>query len=199
MKQIFIFTLLAFGAVTANANGLSVLNSTAITFSGYNGQPADYTGARNSGVTGEIWADTAGSIEAVYLGQESSDVNRFRFQLFNTLNESDPVGSSINRNIGAGLINFSFRDTTTNTNFANGSSFSFAILNGILNPSVGHTNYGPFDYLVGLNDNGSNDGDFDDMVIGLRYTPNAVPVPAALPLFASALGLFGLGARRKNL
>ncbi len=199
MKNTVLFALLAMSAMTANANGLSIANSTAITFSGYDGQPAVYTGARSSGFTGEVWADVAGTLEAVYLGQESANVNRFRFQLGNAIDESDSIGTSIFRTTGAGLIDFRFRDLTTNTSFINGSSLSFAILNGVLNPRRGATNYGPFDFLVGLNDNGSSDGDFDDMVIGLRYTPASVPVPAALPLFASALGLLGFGAARRRL
>jgi hypothetical protein len=49
-----------------------------------------------------------------------------------------------------------------------------------------------FDFLVGYDDINS-DNDFDDYVIGVT----AVPVPAALPLLASALAAFGI-ARRKS-
>ena len=37
----------------------------------------------------------------------------------------------------------------------------------------------------------------DDFVVGLRFQPvSSVPVPAALPLMATAIGLFGLQRRR---
>lgn len=40
-------------------------------------------------------------------------------------------------------------------------------------------------------------GSFNGTLNGLTSAPSAVPVPAALPLMASALGLFGLSRRRK--
>ncbi|HEY0562213.1 MAG TPA: VPLPA-CTERM sorting domain-containing protein [Methylophilus sp.] len=48
--------------------------------------------------------------------------------------------------------------------------------------------------LVGVT--GQNDGQGNDQY--LINTPSAVPLPAALPLMASALGLFGLGAKRRK-
>ena len=60
-------------------------------------------------------------------------------------------------------------------------------------------NKGPFDYILGFNDRSRGDSDYDDFVVGLRFTPNAVPVPAAFPLMATALALFGFGASRRRL
>lgn len=42
-------------------------------------------------------------------------------------------------------------------------------------------------------------GKFSGTINGLTAAPSAVPVPAALPLMASALGLFGLSRRRQLL
>lgn len=42
-------------------------------------------------------------------------------------------------------------------------------------------------------------GAFNGTLNGLAAAPSAVPVPAALPLLASALGLFGISRRRKNM
>lgn len=42
-------------------------------------------------------------------------------------------------------------------------------------------------------------GTFNGTLNGLTAAPSAVPVPAALPLLASALGLFGISRRRKNM
>ena len=202
MKKLIVTTLLVLSSTAVNANSLSIIDSTAITFSGYNGQPALYTGARSAGFLGAISADFAGTITATYLGNESGDNNRFRFEVGNSLNEMDSIGSTINRNIAAGIVDFRFRDTTTGGVFVNGSpnlagaTLSYAILDGILNPARSYTNYGPFDFLIGFNDNGSGDTDYDDFVVGLRFAPSEVPIPASIPLMASAIGLFAFGKRR---
>lgn len=43
---------------------------------------------------------------------------------------------------------------------------------------------------------GGGDRDYDDMVVRMEVSP--VPVPAALPLLASALGGLGFFARRRQ-
>lgn len=71
-------------------------------------------------------------------------------------------------------------------------------MDGFITSNIAGTDYGPFDYILGLNDSSTNDYDFDDFVVGLRFQPvSSVPVPAALPLMASALGLFSLLRRRQ--
>ena len=55
----------------------------------------------------------------------------------------------------------------------------------------------PFDFLIGYNDT-APDADYDDYVVGVTAV-NAVRVPAALPLLASALGLFSVSRRKSKV
>ena len=87
--------------------------------------------------------------------------------------------------ISNSLLTFSFTDAA-GTTFNQGDS-SIAVLT---NPSA----FGLVDqFVLLLDDSYPNHSDFDDHAVGV----SAVPVPAALPLMASALGAFGI-ARRRN-
>lgn len=199
MKKLLLSAFLLMGSVSAEAAGLSILNAEAINFSGYDGEPVTYTGERNSGFTGTVNALFDGNLTAVYLGQESDHINRFRFEVGNRLNEWDDIGAAIYTEVDAGALRFRFVDTDgVNENFINGRTRSFAIMDGFISDNIAGTDYGPFDYILGLNDSNRLDGDYDDFVVGLRFQPvSSVPVPAALPLMATALGLFGLQRRRQ--
>lgn len=199
MKRLLLSVFMLMGSVNVQAAGLSILDAEAISFSGYDGEPVIYTGARNSGFTGTVNALLDGNLTAVYLGQESDHINRFRFEVLNSLNEWDDIGSAIYTEVDAGALKFRFVDTDgVNEVFRNGTSRSFAIMDGFIPSDITGTNYGQFDYILGLNDSSRLDGDFDDFVVGLRFQPvSSVPVPAALPLMATALGLFGLQRRRQ--
>jgi len=103
-------------------------------------------------------------------------------------------------------LSFSFHDDTNNTGVANGSNntansglpnmlFSYLqfISPGVWNLTSTATDW----FLLGFNDSGSPDEDHDDLMIVGNIT--AVPIPAALGLFAGGLGLMGfLGRRRKR-
>ncbi len=207
---------------TAQASGLSVANQSALInpFGNYDGQPLTVTGAETAGVYGNLFADVAGSITFTYLGQESGNKNRFRLDLgrstksFYDNNErsgTTPLGDTItDRTVARGLVDFRFVDTSprgddqivqngSNPNGRNGLSFAF--LGNVVEGNFVYdhdTTFGRFDYILGFNDLG-NDDDYDDLVVGVNFTPNAVPVPAALPLMASALALFGFGASRRRI
>lgn len=198
MKGLLLSVFMLMGSVNAQAVGLSILDAEAISFSGYSGEPVSYTGVRNSDFTGTVNALLDGNLTAVYLGQESGHLNLFQFEVFNSLNEWQAVGQSISTEVDAGELLFRFVDTSgSSETFENGVSRSFVIMDGFISGITG-TNYGPFDYILGLNDSSKSDGDYDDFVVGLRFQPvSEVPVPAALPLMATALGLFGLSRRRK--
>ena len=207
---------------TAQATGLSVANQSGLInpFVNYNGQPATITGAETAGVYGNLVANVAGTITFTYLGQESGNKNRFKLDLgssnqyFYDNNGSSgqtALGSSItDTTVAPGLVDFKFTDTSpwlfdqsvsngSNPNKFNGLSFAFlgSVVNGAFVFDT-TTTYGSFDYIIGLNDL-ANDDDYDDLVVGVKFTPSAVPVPAALPLMATALGLFGFGASRRRI
>ena len=199
MNKLLIVVFLLISNMNVQAEGLSILDAEAISLAGYDGEPVSYTGERSSGFTGTVNALFDGNLTAVYLGQESDHINRFRFEVLNNLNEWDDIGEAIFTEVDAGALKFRFVDTNgVNEIFRNGISRSFAIMDGFIPGNIAGTDYGPFDYILGLNDSSQNDGDYDDFVVGLRFQPvSSVPVPAALPLMATALGLFGLQRRRK--
>ncbi|MES2547062.1 MAG: hypothetical protein V4575_05100 [Pseudomonadota bacterium] len=197
MKKLIIVALLLTASVHVQASGLSILDAEAINFIDYDGEPVTYTGPRSNGFTGTVNALLDGNLSAVYLGQSSTHINRFRFEVLNALNEWDVIGEEISTVVDAGALQFRFVDSDgVMQNFVNGLSRSFVIMDGFIPGDIDGTDYGPFDYILGLNDSSTNDYDFDDFVVGLRFQPvSSVPVPAALPLMASALGLFGLQRR----
>ena len=201
MKKLTLSALLLIASASASATGLSVVGSAPIAvFTGYGGggfdDPVPQTGPRTSGVTGVVTALSAGNIRATYLGQESGHLNQFSF-IFDNLFEITPIGNSaFDSQATAGALSFKFIDTFTGTEYSNGS-VNIAIMSGAIPSSISGTDYGPFDYILGFNDF-FGDNDYDDFVVGLEFTPATVPVPAALPLLATALGLFGF-SRRKSI
>lgn len=188
----------------AQANILSVLGSSAISFSGYDGQPSTTTGNYSSGFLGAISANQPGTISFTYLGSESGYNNTFSF-LGNTLTESNAIGDvTAPVSIDAGALNFTFSDDQGGS-FTNGAAatptLGFAILDGNLAPTNG-INYGPFDYVLGFNDSSTGDADYDDFVVGVSFVAapiSAVPLPASLPLMALSLGLFTATAARRKV
>ena len=193
-----------FSAVgVAQAASLSILGSTSTMFSGYNGQPATFTGLYSSGFLGTIVANQTSLVTFTYLGAESGFNNSFSF-LGQTLNESNTVGTvTAPVTVNAGALNFTFSDSQGGS-FSNGGAVTptlgFAILDGNLAPTNG-TNFGPFDYVLGFNDSAAGAEDYDDFVVGVSVVAapiSAVPLPASLPLMALSLGLFtAVSSRRK--
>lgn len=200
MKKLALAVALAASFGSAQASGLYIDNASAVTFSGYNGQPASVTGVQTSGLWGALGAFGPGNkVKFTYLGQESGYWDKFKFSFTNStaqILESDPLGKSISTVVpnltAAGYLPFYFTDSHGGV-FHNGDAqtpvLGFAIMAGQTNK------YGKFDYLIGFNDSFNADADYDDFVIGV----SSVPLPAALPLMASGLGLLGFaGFRRKS-
>ena len=119
--------------------------------------------------------------------------------------------------VEAGFNNFFVNDMQVFSNKqGDNNSFSFTVLNsGVLDfqfvsqggfiDSNGSQNIAVIsnvvnfngDFLLLLDDSFVTHMDFDDHAIGVS-TVSAVPVPAALPLLASTLGVFGIMRRRNK-
>jgi len=188
-KALFIAGLLLGGGVaqaqlTVNAGG-------AKTFSGYDGQPAAVTGVLSEGVQGTLEALGAGTASFTYLGNESGNVNQFNFLVGGqVLNESSALGTTISGLVDPGAMSFSFTDLSTGGSFSNGDD-------AIVYVADRKTGYGTFSYIIGFNDNGSSDGDFDDYVVGVNITP-AVPEPSTYAMLLAGMGAMGFMMRRRR-
>ena len=145
---------------------------------------------------------TAGVLTATFLGFEALDTDTFTFNLGSgTLSNKGTVGDSISGNVGAGMLDFTFRDTFANTLIGNGQNLgdftSYAVLGSFAGAVfTPFTLGGTYDLIIGFNDGLRVDADYDDMVIGLRVT--AVPEPESYALMLAGLAAVGFIARRRQ-
>ncbi len=197
MKR-FALSLLLWSLVgVANAtSGLTIVNKTPIPrFAGYSGQPAFVTGLLSRGSFGALSAKEAGTFYATFLGQESSYVNKYSLSLNNALLETNSLGTTISKQVGPGIISFTFSDDKGGV-FSNGqtqtSVLGFAIIDGQTN------HYGSFDYILGFNDSFRSDADYDDFVVGVRFVAAPIPEPETLAMMLAGLGIVGFAARRRK-
>ena len=158
-------------------------------------------GIYTSGVSGTLRADASGFFNATYLGQVASFPNQYAnptMQMGGS-NMGVAVGTTLSHAVTAGTtVDFRFIDGGNGSTFANGATntavqgmiFLDAAIWNALHPT--DTQY---DFLIGYNDSADVNADYDDYVVGVV---NNVPVPAALPLMASALGLFGVSRRKSK-
>lgn len=113
---------------------------------------------------------------------------------FSAINQTQPqtgfaietAASSVNQggqNFNNGINSGTAELLTYTLTLASGNTFD-TVMNSLNSGAL----------LVGLT--GQDDGQGNDQY--LINTPSAVPLPAALPLMASALGLFGLSAKRRK-
>ena len=215
MKKLLVAVSLALAATSASATvvsgGLQIVgdSTTPITVSdaGWGPIAGIPEGSYTSAITGTMQSLRNGIFTATFLGQQATYANRYI-----GLNGGRVMRGIGNPVLGIGNTASVYAAAGTTVDFAfgqdnngNGILDQGAFANGMTNTAVRgigfflntfglkDANGYLFDFLVGYNDTAPVNQDFDDFVVGVRH----VPVPAALPLLASALGLFGL-SRRKN-
>ena len=201
MKKILVALGFTLAAMSAQAATLSLSNLGSVTFTTATSSATtaghDVITGATGGTFGLLSVDMDTIFRATFLGKEAGDVNFYVANGVNVANSANNVasaGDSFEFAVSAGAINFGFNDSSTGVTASNiGDSINkiaYIANNGnFIDAATGN----PYAFLIGFNDSGSLDGDYDDYVIGV----SAVPVPAALPLMASALGAFGI-ARRRN-
>lgn len=203
MKKLLLAVSFALSATVAQADVYTTTNGF-LSYS-YNPTPVIFTGTNNAvntqhGFNGQLSANSDAFFSVTFLGKEAGDTNSY---LSNgdivTGTGTDVITSGTTKyfTVAAGVIDFGF--TGTGGAVASNAGLNInriAYLTNDIN-AIDPTTGLPFEILIGFNDGGSLDGDFDDYVIGVNAT--AVPVPAALPLMASALGIFGIARRRKSV
>ncbi|MES2548046.1 MAG: VPLPA-CTERM sorting domain-containing protein [Pseudomonadota bacterium] len=197
MKKILIalgFTLAAMSAqsATLTAGDLSLeYNATAVDFTDAS---VDAPTAGNDvtfdtqGYNGQLSASADTVFRVTYLGKEAGNQNFYlQSGAFYFDTNTAVVGETYDFVISAGVIDFGFTGSggLTAENKVGGSNINniYYLLDSSSSGS----------FNIGFNDGGSLDLDADDLVVRV----SSVPVPAALPLLASALGAFGI-ARRRN-
>ena len=206
MKQLL--SALALAALASSAGAQ-------VTFSGGTDQPitgiynpTGTTSVQTNGMRNATITTTAGSLVATFLGFEALDTDTFTFTLASgtlTNKTAVPDISSIFGNVPAGNLNFTFADLFTGTTVGNGGvgvgtngMFTSYMVFGT-GTGVGFTPYtkgGLYDLVIGFNDGLQVDGDYDDLIIGLKVA--AIPEPETYALFLAGLGAVGFIARRRQ-
>ncbi|OYZ06092.1 MAG: hypothetical protein B7Y32_03280 [Methylophilales bacterium 16-45-7] len=196
MNKLLLALTFSASAVQAEVvNHLSLETFGAVAFTG---DTHDVITGALGGTFGQLSATQDTSFSVTFLGKEALNVNFYVQSGSQVANSSTNnvvnVGDTFTFNVAAGIIDFGFGGSNTET-FASNADYKINEIAYITNDgSYKDADGNPFAFLIGFNDGGSPDGDYDDYVVGV----SAVPVPAALPLLASALGMFGVARRRKS-
>jgi len=164
-------------------------------FTEYDGIPAASTGILSEGVLGSLLASSAGTVSFTFLGKDADYRTNFDFNGL-TLADETAVGSTISGAVEAGFIPFSFRSISLGETTSNGNTRQLTYISGIDTPA-----YGRFNFVIGFNDTLANDlvggSDYDDFVIGVKFTP-AVPESSTLALALAGLAGMGVVSRLRR-
>jgi hypothetical protein len=217
MKNLLVAVSLTLAAVSAHANvvsggleitGESLFNLT-LSDAGWGSIEGIPEGYYTAGMTGTMQARKDGIFTATYLGQAATYANRYvgldgGRAVKGYTNPINGIRNTASVYAAAGsVVDFSFGQDNNGDGVFDQSVFANGMVNqasrgiaffansfGLLD-NRGYL----FDFLIGYNDSASADRDFDDYVVGVRH----VPAPAALPLLATALGMFGLSRRKSKV
>jgi hypothetical protein len=206
MKQLL--SALALAALASSAGAQ-------VTFSGGTDQPitgiynpTGTTSVQTGGKRNATITTTAGALTATFLGFEALDTDTFTFSLASgtlTNKTAVPDISSIFGNVLAGDLSFTFADLFAGTTVINGGTgvgvsgmfTSYMVFGtGTGGGFTPYTKGGLYDVVIGFNDGLQVDGDYDDMIIGLKVT--AIPEPETYALLLAGLGAVGFIARRRQ-
>jgi hypothetical protein len=207
MKRKLLAVLLMASASAANAGLSFVTSSTAYrteTFAGIAGLPS--YGLGTSVALGSLVTDQLGTITFTYLGQESGYNDKFHLNINGThLFESNPVGTSVSAQVTSlGAIKFSFegdvgRFANNGGTWAAGTSIGLLGTNKTI--SVGPA-AGTYAFILGYNDSAgaANLGDWDDFVVGAKFTGVTAPIPEpeTYAMMLAGLSLMGFVGRRRK-
>lgn len=150
-------------------------------------------------LTGTVKALHEGTFYATFLGSDSTWLN-FYADIGTTIIENNAsLGTTASMYVaGPGVLDFGFGtlSPTGKPSISNGTANTGTLGIGYLLNTWGFKDKDGnlFDFLIGFNDAFTGHFDNDDMVMGARFVPT--PVPAALPLLATGLALFGFSRRR---
>ena len=193
------FTLAAVSAqaATITMGDLQLVTREAVTFSG-DAHDIINVGVSDAtvGTFGQLSALNDTTFAVTFLGFEAQRTNFLvsnGTSVVGSSNKEATVGQTFFFDVAAGVIDFGFRGpvvTALNTDIFDQRIAYITNDGSYIDANTGN----PYSFLLGFNDGDTSDGDYDDYVVGV----SAVPVPAALPLMASALGLFGLSRRRNK-
>ncbi len=204
MKKVLIalgFTLAAVSAqaATITSGDLQLETGSAIGFTGDSHDVINVGGIdATGGVFGQLSALNNTTFAVTFLGFEATRTNFYvsnGTSVVGSANFDATIGQTFFFDVAAGVIDFGFEGpdvTALNTNINNQRIAYITNDGSYIDANTGN----PYSFLIGFNDGDTIDGDYDDYVVGVSAV-SSVPVPAALPLMASALGAFGI-ARRRN-
>jgi hypothetical protein len=151
---------------------------------------------------GTLMNDETGTITFTYLGAESAFDDKFFLTVNGThLYESDGVGSSVSAFIGTtGAVDFKFEGDTGKFAVNGGTWDTGTSIGRIAATTVDSgAGAGTYDFIIGYDDSAgrSHTGDWDDFVVGVKFT-SAVPEPETYAMLLAGLGLMGFVARRRR-